>query len=132
MKLENAKESITVINADISGSNFDNVRATDFTMNNINLAGMNISDANMTEVNIDGAQWGGGRFRYIGYGNKSQPEVEFNKEPVQFTCCNLEQGLFSECNFTNVKLDNCNISGLVINGVDIEAIINKNASGDRK
>ncbi|OMF29789.1 hypothetical protein BK133_17480 [Paenibacillus sp. FSL H8-0548] len=140
MNLENKKEVLTVLNADITESSFENVRAeqlkleccnlSGMSMNDVNLTGLNISDANLSELHINGAQWGGARFQCIGFGNPSQPEVEFNSTPVQFTNCLLEGAVFHDCNLTNANLENCNISGLVINGVNIEELIKKYASAE--
>ncbi|NHN34719.1 pentapeptide repeat-containing protein [Paenibacillus agricola] len=74
-------------------------------------------------MSIDGAQWGGAHFQYIGYGNQSQPDVEHNKESVRFSNCNFQNGLITGCNLSNANLENCDISGLVINGINIENLI---------
>ncbi|WP_339203617.1 pentapeptide repeat-containing protein [Paenibacillus sp. FSL K6-3182] len=133
MKLENQKEILTIVNSDVTASSFKNVCAEQVTlnccnlsgmnMNDVNLTGLHISDANLSEFVIDGAQWGGAHFRNIGFGNPSQPDVEFNRTPVQLTNCNLHQSVFTDCNLKNAKFDNCDISGLTINGIDIESLI---------
>ncbi|MFK7695605.1 pentapeptide repeat-containing protein [Paenibacillus sp. HJGM_3] len=135
MRLENEKKSLTVVNADVSGSSFKNVSAeqvafqccnlSGIRLNDVNLTGMTISDANLSRLDIDGAQWGGAHFRYIGFGNKdeAEPQASTEKPPVQFTHCNLSQGRFTDCNLSGVTLDNCEISGLVINGINIEKLL---------
>ncbi|BBH20166.1 hypothetical protein Back11_15110 [Paenibacillus baekrokdamisoli] len=141
MQLENEKKVITVINSDITGSSFKNVRAeqvsiqcanlSGLTMNDVNLTGMNISDANLSDLVIDGAQWGGAQFKHIGFSDKDQPELEqLERNPLQFTHCSLKQGVFTDCDLTNVKLENCNVTGLVINGVNIENLIKRHISAD--
>ncbi len=85
---------------------------------------MNISDANLSNLVIDGAQWGGAQFKNIGFADKDQPEPEQQgRNPLQFAHCSFKHGAFTECNFSNVKFENCNITGLVINGVNIEELI---------
>jgi uncharacterized protein YjbI with pentapeptide repeats len=141
MQLENEKKVISVINSDITGSSFKNVRAeqvsiqctnlTGIKLNDVNLTGMNISDANLSNLVIDGAQWGGAQFNDIGFSDKDQPESEHQvRNPLQFTHCSLKLGVFTDCDLTNVKLENCNITGLVINGVNIENLIKQHVSVD--
>src|SRR3954469_14551375 len=92
--LENEMDSLTVLNSGIANSSFNCCDLSGTKMNDVNLTGLNISDANLSELVIDGAQWGGSHFRHIGYGNPSRPELEQNTSPVQFTECNLQQGMF--------------------------------------
>ncbi|WP_162463255.1 pentapeptide repeat-containing protein [Paenibacillus psychroresistens] len=142
MLLENEKKIITVINSDITGSSFKNVRAeqvsfqcanlSGVTLSDVNLTGMSISDANLSDLVIDGAQWGGAQFNHIGFSDKDQPESDQQeRNPLQFRNCSLKQGVFTECNLTNVKLENCDITGLVINGINIENLIKQHASAGK-
>ncbi|RED66317.1 pentapeptide repeat-containing protein [Cohnella lupini] len=139
MHLENEKNVITVVNSDITGSSFKNVRAeqvsiecanlTGITLNDVNLTSMTISDANLSDLAIDGAQWGGAQFKNIGFADKDQPEPELQeRNPLQFTHCSLREGIFTNCDLSNVKLENCNISGLMINGMKIEELIKQHTS----
>ncbi|WP_245375629.1 pentapeptide repeat-containing protein [Paenibacillus eucommiae] len=143
MQLENEKKVVTIINSDITGSRFKNVRAEQLTfqcsnlsgmkMNDVNLTGMDISDANLSGLVIDGAQWGGALFLHLGYSDKDQPELaQIESNPVQFSHCSLKEGVFAECNLTNVKLEDCDISGLEINGINIEKLIRQHASAAEK
>lgn len=75
---------------------------------------------------------GGAQFQYIGYGNPSQPDIDYNKQPIQFSNCNFNQGVFTDCNFTNVKLENCDISGLMINGINIENLLKQYVPIEKK
>lgn len=75
---------------------------------------------------------GGAHFQYIGYGNISQPDVEYNKEPVRFSNCNFQGGIIIGCKLTNANLENCDISGLVINGINIENLIKQYQSIEQK
>lgn len=142
LKLENEKNTLTAVNSEVINSDFKNCNLSGMAiqccnlsgmkMNDVNLTGLSISDANLSELKIDGAQWGGAFFRWIGYGNQNQPDVEHNKQPVQFSNCNLQQGSFTDCNLSNVRLENCDITGLVINGVDIELLLKQHASNEQK
>lgn len=101
-------------------------------MNDVNLTGMHISDANLSELAIDGAQWGGAHFQSIGYGDPSQPDAEHNKEGVRFSDCSFQNGRITDCDFTNANFQNCDISGLVINGINIEELIQKYVPAEQR
>jgi uncharacterized protein YjbI with pentapeptide repeats len=136
-------QKIVVRNSNISGSEFINCTASDLIfncmwltnlkiedanvsgmkLNDVNLTGLNITDADLSELVIEGAQWGGAHFNYVGYGNKSRPDSDHNKQGVRFSNCSFENGTLADCNFTNAKLDNCKIEGLTINGVSIEKLL---------
>lgn len=142
MKIENDKKAITVVNSDVTGSSFKNVRAEEVTiqcanltgirLNDVNLTGMNISDANLSNLAIDGAQWGGAHFQHIGYSDKDQPESEQSgRAPVQFTNTNMKRGVFTDCDFTNAKLFNCDVTGLVINGQPLDQLLDRQDKQER-
>lgn len=135
MRIENDRQTLTIVNADISGSSIKNVGAEGVsfqccnlagtTFNDINLTGMAISDANLTRMSIDGAQWGGAHFKNIGYGDKDRPEDGHTaaKPPVRITSCNLEDAIVRETNLRGVSIEGCDIEGLTIDGVDIAALL---------
>lgn len=140
MRIENARQTLAIVNADISGSTVKNVGAERIsfqccnlagaTFNDVNLTGMAISDANLTGMAIDGAQWGGAHFKHIGYGDKDRPEDGHTaaKPPVQITSCNLEDAIVRDTNLRGVSIEGCDIEGLTIDGVDIAALLRQHKS----
>jgi uncharacterized protein YjbI with pentapeptide repeats len=135
MRIEQETKAITVSQSNLSGSSFKNSMAEDLkfeccnvaraSFNNVNMTGTKISDANMSEFDVDGAQWGGAHFRFIGYDNASDPSSRPHSIPVRFTSCNFSNGTLSDCNLTNIKLENCDIAGLTIDGVRIDELLEK-------
>ncbi|MDK8179587.1 pentapeptide repeat-containing protein [Paenibacillus sp. UMB4589-SE434] len=135
MRIENVRETLTIVNADISGSSIKNVGAEGVsfqccnlagaTFNDINFTGMAISDANLTGIFIDGAQWGGAQFKHIGYGDKNRSEDGHTtaKLPVRIISCNLEDAVVRETNLRGVSIEGCDIEGLTIDGVDIATLL---------
>jgi hypothetical protein len=137
------KQKIMVKNSNISGSEFTECTASDLEFknvsipnlkidcadvtkcffNNLNMSKGKITDADLSELVIDGAQWGGAHFQYIGYGNQSRPDLEHNKLGVLFSNCSFQNGTLSDCNFSNTRLENCKIEGLTINGVPVEQLM---------
>lgn len=75
MKIQNAKETIRAINANLAGSQFDDVNLQEATFNNVNLAkatftdinfaGAKFSNLNLTNVEIEACETTGMKFRGI-------------------------------------------------------------------
>ncbi|XEC95773.1 pentapeptide repeat-containing protein [Paenibacillus tarimensis] len=135
MRIEKEMKAVTIVESNVSGTSFTNTMAEDMkfeccnvsraSFNNVNMTGTKISDANMSEFDVDGAQWGGAHFRYIGYDNASDPASRPHPIPVQFTSCNISNGVMADCNLSNVQLKNCDISGLTIDGIRIDELLEK-------
>jgi len=137
------KVKLRVINSNISNSEFNNCYAERVVFHDIslphvtvsyadlqschfydmNMVNGKISDANLSNLVIDGAQWGGAQIRNVGFVNSSDESAEPNPNSVQFTNCNFRNGVMTDCNFTDVKLENCNIEGLTINGVPVAKLL---------
>lgn len=137
------KQQLVVMNSNISNSVFNNCFAANLIFkdislphlsvtyadlkhchfNDINMVNGKISDANLSNLEIEGAQWGGAHIRNVGFSNSSDPERPENPNSVQFTNCNFRNGILTECNLTNVRLDQCKIEGLIINGIQIDKLL---------
>ncbi|MDF2815235.1 MAG: pentapeptide repeat-containing protein [Paenibacillus sp.] len=133
MRIEQELKQITVVQSNVSGSSFTDVMAEDLkfencnvariSFNNVNLTAARIADANLSELVVDGAQWGGAELRYIGYSNSEEPAVQKHPNAVKMTGCDLSHGTLADCNLRNVNLVNCDITGLTINGVRIDELL---------
>jgi uncharacterized protein YjbI with pentapeptide repeats len=130
------KQKIVVKNSNIAGSEFTNCYAGDSVFedislpnlkiqyadlknchfNDLNMVNGKITDANLSYLRVEGAQWGGAYFRNVGLSKE-------NSNPAQFSNCNFRNSTITDCNFTNAKLDNCKLEGLTINGVPIEKLL---------
>src|ERR1700742_3890230 len=93
------KEDCKVILADnamLSGSSFVNV----------NMSDVFISDANLSDLKIEGAQLGGAIFENIGMYPPDHPMYDpaLEQRPLSFDNCDLHKS----------KLHNCNLSGVTI------------------
>jgi len=135
MRVENEMKVMTVVNSNISGTTITNAMAQNLSFeccdasrisfNNANLSGGKISDANLSELVIAGAQWGGAQISDVGYSNDSDPQSGRHPVPVKFTHCNFSEGLIDDSDLSNLRLENCNIEGLTINGIRIDELIEK-------
>ncbi|MNZ97758.1 hypothetical protein D3C78_1170130 [compost metagenome] len=134
VEILNARKLISAKNACISDSNFVNVDASRLFMENINLSGMKITDANMSDLEIDGAQLGGAYIHNIGLPPEDHPNYEPDKiqRPLRFENCALNESQIMNCNLTNVEITNCTITGLKINGILIEELLKCVEQSDNK
>jgi uncharacterized protein YjbI with pentapeptide repeats len=111
--------------SDISGSQFICGKAEEMYFENVTLARSKIIDANLSDIEIDGAQIGGAYIHNIGMPPKGHPFHEPNKKhkPVRFENCDLNNSIFTQCDLSYVEINDCNISGLKINGILIEDLL---------
>ncbi len=109
---------IRVNNANLGSSHF----------NNICFIGAKITDANMSDFEIDGAQLGGAYIHHIGMPPEDHPLYrpdQPEQRPVRFEDCNFKGSTVTNCDLRNVQLNGCNIEGLTIDGIDILDLVNK-------
>jgi len=97
----------------------------------VTLAGTKIMNANLSDLEIEGAQLGGAYIHNIGMPPKGHPmyDPQAKMRPLKMEDCNLEGSVIVNCNLSNVEISDCNIQGLKINGVDIEQLLNEHGQG---
>ncbi|MBD2871143.1 pentapeptide repeat-containing protein [Paenibacillus arenilitoris] len=125
LDVTNAMKRIAVTNACVAGSTFVNVDAGRLHMENINLSGTKITDANMSDLEIDGAQLGGAYIHNIGLPPEGHPNYEPGKtqRPLRFENCMLNGSTIADCDLSGVELTNCTMTGLTIDGIPVEELL---------
>ena len=85
-----AKKTIRVKRAMIDNSNFEDISAT----------GMKIMNANLSDLEIEGAQLGGAHIHNIGMPPKGHPAFDPNakQRPLKFENCDLNGSTINNCN----------------------------------
>jgi RNA polymerase sigma-70 factor (ECF subfamily) len=101
----------------LSGTVIDDVNGSD----------MKIINANLSDLEIEGAQLGGAYIHNIGMPPKGHPHHAegATMRPVKFEDCYLAGSKFSNCNLSGVHITDCNISGMTINGISVEDLLAK-------
>jgi uncharacterized protein YjbI with pentapeptide repeats len=109
------QKTLSVKRAMIDNSNFDDVCAT----------GVKITNANLSDLEIDGAQLGGAYLHNIGMPPKGHPAYDPNakQKPLKLEDCDLNNSTIINCNLSGIAINNCNISGMKINGLSIEELL---------
>jgi len=91
------------------------------------MANVKIVNANLSDLEIEGAQLGGAYIHNIGMPPKNHPmyDPEARQRPLLFEDCDLHGSKLTNCDLSDVELADCNIKGLKINGKLIEELINQ-------
>ena len=97
----------------------------------VGMANVKIVNANLSDLEIEGAQLGGAYIHNIGMPPKDHPmyDPEARQRPLRFEECDLHGSTLNHCDLSDVVLTDCNIKGLKINGISIEELINQYAVG---
>jgi len=107
----------------------------DITIFDVNASKMKIVNANLSDLEIEGAQLGGAFIHNIGLPPKDHPMyVEGARmRPVKFEdCnlsqttihdCNLSQSTIHDCNLSGVEISDCNLTGMTIDGIPVQDLL---------
>jgi len=112
------KEDCKVIvakNAMLNNSDFFDVAMTN----------VKILNANLSDLEIEGAQLGGAFIHNIGMPPKGHPmyDPEARQRPLRFEDCDLHGSTFTNCDLSGVELTDCNIKGMKIDGIAIDDLL---------
>jgi|SRR5437588_6961061 len=112
------KEDHKVIEANkamLNGSSFHDVAMTN----------VKIVDANLSDLEIEGAQLGGAYIHNIGMPPKGHMmyNPEAKQRPLRFEDCDLNNSTINHCNLSGVSISNCNLYGMTINGILVEDLL---------
>ena len=91
------------------------------------MANVKIVNANLSNLEIEGAQLGGAYIHNIGMPPKDHPmyDPDARQRPLRFEDCDLHESAFVNCDLNGVELTDCNIKGLKINGIAIDDLISE-------
>ena len=131
---EPIKEHLEIIEArkilDVKWSNLDDSKFRELCMNNATIhdvcaTGIKITDANLSDLEIEGAQLGGAYIHNIGMPPEGHPNYDpaTKQRPLKFENCDLNGSTITDCNLSNVNITDCNLSGMTINGILVEDLL---------
>ena len=89
------------------------------------MANVKIVNANLSDLEIEGAQLGGAYIHNIGMPPKGHPfyDPDARQRPLRFDNCDLHGSIITNCDLAGVDISNCNIDGLKINGVLVDDLL---------
>ncbi|SEP38506.1 Pentapeptide repeat-containing protein [Mucilaginibacter sp. OK283] len=122
-------ETTKVIDAKYShldGSTFVMLKMSNASFNDVDLTKLKIINANLSELEIEGAQLGGAYIHNIGMPPEGHPAYDpaAKQRPLHFEDCELSHSTINNCNLQGVAIADCNINGMTINGILIEDLLN--------
>jgi uncharacterized protein YjbI with pentapeptide repeats len=84
-----------------------------------------IVNANLSDLEIEGAQLGGAYIHNIGMPPKDHPmyDPEARQRPLRFEDCDLHGSTFTNCDLGGVELTDCNIRGMKIDGIAVDDLL---------
>ncbi len=114
-----------IINQAVKTLNVKQAMLDGSVFNDISFKNVKISDANMSDLEIEGAQLGGAYIHNIGMPPKGHPmyNPDAQQRPLRFEDCDLTGSTITDCNLSGVKIEDCNIKGMKINGILVEDLI---------
>ncbi|WP_078554092.1 pentapeptide repeat-containing protein [Bacillus alkalicellulosilyticus] len=118
LEIIEATKVLNVKNACLDGSRFECCGLEHMHFENVSLARTKITDANLSDLEIDGAQIGGAFIHNIGLPPEDHPLYDPNAKHrgVRFDNCNLENSQITNSNLSGVEISGCELSGMKING----------------
>jgi len=91
----------------------------------MSLAGTRITNANLSHLEIDGAQLGGAHIRNIGIPREGEPhyDPETAGKPIRFENADLRGTTFTGCNLSGVDIAGCSVGGMKIDGIPVDELL---------
>jgi len=124
-EIKAAQKSLNVSESCIDNSKFVHVMLDHTLFNDVSFANIKITNANMSDLEIDGAQLGGAYIHNIGMPPEGNPHyiAGAKQRPLKFEHCELSGSTITNCNLTGVEINNCDLSGMKINGIPVEDLL---------
>jgi len=115
----NVKESC------IDNATFNNVKLTGSIFIDVAMDKVKISNANISDLEIEGAQLGGAYIHNVGMPRKGHPmyKPDAKMRPLKFEDCMLNGSIITNCNLAGVAITDCNLKGMTINGILVEELL---------
>ena len=115
---------LNIREACIEESTFLNVNLNRAYFENVSLIGTKIMNANLSDLEIAGAQLGGAYFHRIGMPPADHPDYDSvaKQQPLRFDDCDLSGSTLTYCNLEGVEVTNCSLRGMKINGILVEEL----------
>jgi len=116
----------------VKWSNLNDSTFREFCINNahiqdVSATGVKIVDANLSDLEIEGAQLGGAYIHNIGMPPKGHPAYNpaAKQRPLKFENCDLNGSTITNCDLSNVNISDCNLKGMKINGILVEDLLKR-------
>jgi uncharacterized protein YjbI with pentapeptide repeats len=125
LKLFETKKILDVSRSSIEDSKFVMICMDRSHFRDVSAQQVKIMDANLSDLEIDGAQLGGAYIHNTGMPPKGHPmyNPDARQRPLKFENCDLSGSTITDCNLGGLSIDDCNLSGMKINGILVDDLL---------
>jgi uncharacterized protein YjbI with pentapeptide repeats len=125
LEIIETKKILDVKRSSIEDSAFEMICIDRSHFKDVSAKHLKITDANLSDLEIEGAQLGGAFIHNIGMPPKGHPmyNPDARQRPLKFENCDLNHSTVTNCNLSGVIIDDCNLSGMMINGILVEDLL---------
>jgi uncharacterized protein YjbI with pentapeptide repeats len=125
LEIKKAKKKLIIEDVCIDGSTFTNVCGKALLWDDVNLTATKIKNANLSDLEIKGAQLGGALFQHIGLPSKEHAHhhPDTRQRPLRFESCDLNNSVIIGCDLSGVEINNCSLEGMKINGIVVTELL---------
>lgn len=86
---------------------------------------LKITNADLSDLEIEGAQLGGAYIHNIGMPPIGHPmyNARIRQRPIRFENCYFGGSAITNCNLENIEISDCNLKGMKIDGILVEDLL---------
>jgi len=127
LELFETRKILNVKWSNLNGSTFREFCINNAHIQDVSATGLKIVDANLSDLEIEGAQLGGAYIHNIGMPPEGHPAYDpsAKQRPLKFENCDFNGSTITDCDLTNVNISDCNLKGMKINGVLVEELLKR-------
>ncbi|WP_374949327.1 hypothetical protein [Mucilaginibacter sp.] len=125
IEIKQSEKQIIASEAMLLNSSFNMVCLNGTSFNDISATNVKIADANLSDLEIEGAQLGGAYIHKIGMPPEGHPAYDPNKKqrPLRFEDCDLNNSSIHNCDLSGVAITDCNTAGMTVNGIAVDELL---------
>jgi uncharacterized protein YjbI with pentapeptide repeats len=119
--IANTKKKLVMEDVCMDGSTFTNISGKALLWDDVNLTGTKIKNANLSDLEIKGAQLGGAHFQHIGLPSigHAHHNPDIKQRPMLFEKCDMNNSFIIGCDLSGVEIKDCILEGMKINGISV-------------
>ena len=132
IEIKQAKKQLVVEETLLESSSIRMSCINGLTMQDVSATNVKIFDANLSDLEIFGAQLGGAYIHSVGMPPEGHPNYEAGakQRPLKFDDCDLTGSTISNCNLSDVNILDCNLTGMTLNGILVDDLFKAYNGGE--
>jgi uncharacterized protein YjbI with pentapeptide repeats len=133
LEITNTKKKLVMEDVCMDGSTFTNVSGKALLWDDVNLTGTKIKNANLSDLEIKGAQLGGAHFQHIGLPSigHTHHNPDIKHRPMRFENCDMNNSFIIGCDLSGVEIKDCTLEGMKINGIEVIKLLKAFQSSEK-